>query len=104
VWNLNGVSFSTIPELKKIINNVLTRAEFYRNDPTGDPHGLSIEDLQQLELLHLQLTSTLYKFYFGDIEAKYQRNEINKEEYNNLNNKLVSELFNDEDIYKYLNN
>lgn len=64
---------------RPIINEIEKISKRYRN--AGEEHNLDGNILFELGLLQEKLTSILWNFYAGDIEKKYNNDELTYEEY-----------------------
>lgn len=82
-------------EFYEKITPVTDSVSGYFVEPFENPHGLSYELLQQMELLHMKLTTALYRLRSGEFQEKLKMKEINIHEYDLLTKELddVNKLY-----------
>lgn len=79
------------------ITPITDRVTSYFTDPLTNPHYLSYELLQEMELLHMKLSSALYRLRNGELQEKLKMKEINLGEFD----KLTKELDDINKLYKH---
>ncbi|HWQ43684.1 MAG TPA: hypothetical protein VN456_16850, partial [Desulfosporosinus sp.] len=63
--------FNTIQKVDQLLTIFRTCiSEPFRHNPLTRPHGLSDEELMELESVYYTLTLILYDFHMGDLERK----------------------------------
>jgi hypothetical protein len=68
----------------KKLNPVANQIDAFMVDPLNKPHNLSIELMQEIELLHMRLSESLYRLRYGELQEKLATKEINITEFNKL--------------------
>jgi len=69
-------------EFYQKITPITDSATGFMADPIKKPHNLSYQLLQEMELLHVKLETTLYRLRVSELQEKLQTGEIDLSEYN----------------------
>jgi hypothetical protein len=84
-------------EFYERITPITDKATAFFNNPLKNPHYFSHELLQEMELLHMKLSTALYRLRSGEFQEQLKMKEINLEEFE----KLSKELDKMDKLYKH---
>lgn len=80
-------------EFSKSIIPISNKITAYFSDPLNEPHNLSIELLQEMELLHMKLNQDLYRLRHGEFQEKLKMREIDLVEFDDLTKEIDNHLY-----------
>lgn len=71
----------SISEIHDQLQPIFEKARNYRFNPVEHPHRLSEDDLAQLELLHYQIETALWRIQYGALDEKLETHQITHREF-----------------------
>lgn len=72
---------SLFNHFSKRINPVLDRVDGYFSEPVKRPHNFSHELLEEIEILHMRLSTALYRLRHAEIREQLETGEINSKDF-----------------------
>lgn len=75
------INSDDLKKLSKAIQPVIDLGGVHRWQPLEHPINLSVEDFEELELLHYNLDTLLYQLKLGEIEKELKTGDISFDEY-----------------------
>jgi hypothetical protein len=75
------------------ITPITDRAVGFYYEPLKKPHNFSNELLQEIELLHIKLSTALYRLRFGEIREKLENSEIEFVEFERQVKEIYDHLY-----------
>ena len=75
------------------ITPVINRVDGFFTDPLNRSHNLSYRLLVDMELLHMKLTTALYRLRHGEIREQFESGEIEIDEFTQLLKEINENMY-----------
>ncbi|NPV90864.1 MAG: hypothetical protein HPY50_08835 [Firmicutes bacterium] len=86
---MSQVSFLDAIELfNEALKPVGERIRLYKTNTELYPHNLSHQERQEIELLHYELTTLLYRLRYGELDERLKRQDINFDQHAKESNEI----------------